>query len=558
MAHYRSLGDRVNLFIQRRLSGGSRELDNLLFSRLTYAVRNRVRRRFWSSACCATLLAATTLVATPRFIIDDDDYSDKITMAAGRLKQAGELVPADVLRHQVCSKGYALKSALPSRHKLEAPDLYDRLLESTLAVGSYYKCPDCGQWHFTSSAGFVVGADGLISTCCHVVLGEDNGVKESYLVAADAAGHVFPVRSVVAADPDADTCLLKIAATGLRPLPLRPGVRAGERVYCLSHPGGYYFMFTQGLVARLNRKSNEMLDEHGHTNGMLSRPILFLNVTAEFAPGSSGAPIVDESGNVVAQVASISDAGEPLLDDTNAPSSPSVPVRFCTATEEILHLADANLAETPEPRRPEVKPNPSTEVRQSAWETHSRGWVELQPEPDLKGWTRVPIPPTNHLGRAQWHVDTARHVLICDGDGGHEMLRLDRELRDGIFHVEFRFVPVPGAEPKYNSGVFLRNSADGTVWHQAQLTMDGGYWFGNSPVSGQLKRFKLPPTERRMKPAGEWNTLETSARGETLQVWLNGAVTCTYPHCEVPKGYLALESEGYRIEFRNLKLKTSE
>jgi len=121
-----------------------------------------------------------------------------------------------------------------------------------------------------------------------------------------------------------------------------PGVRTGERVYCLSNPGGYYFMFTQGMVARLNRKRNEVLDEHGHTNGLLTRPILFLNVTAEFAPGSSGAAIADEAGNVVAQVASIADAGEPPAGNTNAPPSPSVPVRFCTAAEEILRLTKSS------------------------------------------------------------------------------------------------------------------------------------------------------------------------------------------------------------------------
>jgi hypothetical protein len=41
---------------------------------------------------------------------------------------------------------------------------------------------------------------------------------------------------------------------------------------------------------------------------------------------------------VVGQVASIADAGEPELGTTNAPPVPSVPVRFCTATEEILGL----------------------------------------------------------------------------------------------------------------------------------------------------------------------------------------------------------------------------
>ena len=78
------------------------------------------------------------------------------------------------------------------------------------------------------------------------------GVKESYLIAADDAGRVFPVQSVLAADTESDTCFVKIDAPGLKPLPLRPGVRAGERVYCLSHPGGYFFMFTQGMVARVN------------------------------------------------------------------------------------------------------------------------------------------------------------------------------------------------------------------------------------------------------------------------------------------------------------------
>jgi hypothetical protein len=114
---------------------------------------------------------------------------------------------------------------------------------------------------------------------------------------------------------------------------------------------------------------------------------------------------------------------------------------------------------------------------------------------------------------------------------------------------------VTGTKPKYNSGVFIRNDADGTIWHQAQLTMDGGYLFGNSPTNGQVKRFKLPPIEKKMLPAGQWNTIEVSARGKTLSVWLNGAVACTWDQCEVPKGYVALESEGYRIEFRNLKLK---
>jgi S1-C subfamily serine protease len=278
------------------------------------------------------------LAQAPRFIIDDDDYDGKVAEASGRLLKEGKLKSVKALRKEIQPKSYPARLAAPARRQLAAADLYDLLRQSTLVVGSYFKCPDCDQWHFNGAAGFVVGQDGVVCTCCHVVKAEDEGVTESYLVAADASGRVYPVESVLAADLESDACFVQINAPGLKPLPLRPGVRVGERVYCLSHPGGYYFMFTQGMVSRLNRRSNEAVDEQGRTNGLLTRPILLLNVTSEFAPGSSGSPITDEAGNVVGQASSIADAGEASLTNTNGPCMPSVAVRFCTAAEEILRL----------------------------------------------------------------------------------------------------------------------------------------------------------------------------------------------------------------------------
>jgi len=314
------------------------------------------------------LVVATWTSAFPgqssRFVIDDDAYSDRVVSACEKLLREHKLLSLDSLRSQVRTKGFPLKLLALSREKLDPPELCDRLRESTLAVGTFYKCPECGGWHFSSSAGFVVGESGIVCTCCHVIMEEDEDLKEGYLIAADASGHVFPVQAVLAADTDADTCLVRISASGLKPLPLRAGVRPGEPVYCLSHPGGYFFMFTQGLVARLNQRTTADTDEHGRSSGSLSRPILLLNITAEFAPGSSGAPIVDPAGNVVGQVASIADAGEASKDGENQPAAPSVPIRFCTATEEILRLTYPNLAK--EPHTPLLKPakSPKQKVRQ--------------------------------------------------------------------------------------------------------------------------------------------------------------------------------------------------
>ena len=194
----------------------------------------------------------------------------------------------------------------------------------------------------------------------------------------------------------------------------------------------------------------------------------------------------------------------------------------------------------------------------SALETDPQGWIDILPPADLSGWSRVPVPPGGELGRAQWHVDTARHLLICDGDGGHDMLLYQKSLGDVIFHFEFRYIPGAGLEG-YNSGAYVRNSQDGAVWHQAQMgDAQGGYLFGETPGSdGELKRFNLrnEVQDGRVRPAGEWNTMEITARGKTLTLWVNGAVTCRFDGCGKPEGLVGLEGEGFHIEFRNLKIK---
>lgn len=178
------------------------------------------------------------------------------------------------------------------------------------------------------------------------------------------------------------------------------------------------------------------------------------------------------------------------------------------------------------------------------------------PPADLNGWSRVPVPPTAKLGRQQWHMDG--DILTCDGDGGHDMLLWDKELTDAIFHFEFRYIKVEG-KAAYNSGAYIRNSKDGATWHQAQFgDAKDGYLFGETPLSEGRKVFfnlKSGVVDLRVKPAGEWNTLELTAQGKTITLWVNGAVTCVFPSCGLPKGLVGLEGEGYRIEFRNLKVK---
>lgn len=192
----------------------------------------------------------------------------------------------------------------------------------------------------------------------------------------------------------------------------------------------------------------------------------------------------------------------------------------------------------------------------SALESDPTGWIDLLKDKDLKSWKRVPIPPGGKLNAKDPWKREADGTLLCDGVGVHEMLLYDKELGDGIFHVEWRFKKVEG-KSGYNSGVYARNSADGKVWHQAQVgNKNVGFIFGDTLVDGKLKREKVASTvPQRGKEPGEWNVYELSCKGKNVTLWVNGAVTCEWKNCEVPKGYLGMEAEGWVIEFRNAKFK---
>lgn len=182
--------------------------------------------------------------------------------------------------------------------------------------------------------------------------------------------------------------------------------------------------------------------------------------------------------------------------------------------------------------------------------------TNLFPGNRLGEWTRVAIPPDHPVSNiAQWHTDSAAREIICDGNGSHEWLRFNREFRNFTFHAEWRFTKLVGS-PAYNSGIFFRNNADGSIWHQAQIALDGGYIFGATLMNGQLKSFNQHKSmkENRIKSAGEWNIYDIRCDGHVCTLAVNGVITSTIDTA-MEKGYVGLESEGYRIEFRDLKIK---
>lgn len=304
----------------------------------------------------AFLLVAGLLAQEPpqdtRFIVDDEAYEKTAHQAAEQLAKEGKLVAYTEIAKKAPAGHPGIAVSQPATRSLQPTELADTLRRSTVALGIRYQDPKSRKWRFMIGATAFAVAPGLFSTSLHVMTLDPSFMKEAQAVAVTDDGKVFPVTGVLAASNRADVCLITVPGLDLPPLPIRPGVRAGEPVWCMSHPDGFTFMFTSGQVARVSR---ERWDEK-------HEPALHVEVTAEYCPGSSGGAIVDAAGNVVGQVSCINNYEGINSGDGKAVNG-IVSARTCTAAEEILALTrdgpnEAVPVPTPTPR-PKPRHRPS-------------------------------------------------------------------------------------------------------------------------------------------------------------------------------------------------------
>ncbi len=63
------------------------------------------------------------------------------------------------------------------------------------------------------------------------------------------------------------------------------------------------------------------------------------------------------------------------------------------------------------------------------------------------------------------------------------------------------------------------------------------------------------PSERRSKPAGQWNHYRVTCNDGVIKLAVNGKVVSGGSQCKPRKGYICLESEGSEVDFRNIRIK---
>ena len=143
------------------------------------------------------------------------------------------------------------------------------------------------------------------------------------------------------------------------------------------------------------------------------------------------------------------------------------------------------------------------------------------------------------------------------------------------FELVFGWKVTDGA----NSGVFFRVNEDYGVIQspEYQVLHNQKHADGRNPKTSAASNYALhAPTKDLTKPVGEWNQAKIVVNGNHVEHWLNGEKVVEYElasdewkslvagskfkdmpnYGKSPKGHIALQDHGDRVEYRNIKIRS--
>jgi S1-C subfamily serine protease len=175
----------------------------------------------------------------------------------------------------VRSLGFILCAATLCQ-SLRADSIPDIVAHSKLAIIEILAL-DAQNRLLKSGTGFFITSDGVAVTNYHVIQGA------SSLTAMTNDGAFFAFERVLYSPPGVDLALLKFAAHDAQYLKLGRSDTAveGQRILVIGNPTGLQGTVSDGLIAAFRQNRS------------------IIQITAPVSPGSSGSPVLDESGLVI-------------------------------------------------------------------------------------------------------------------------------------------------------------------------------------------------------------------------------------------------------------------
>ncbi|MDX1679860.1 MAG: serine protease [Akkermansiaceae bacterium] len=226
----------------------------------------------------------------PIAVINDKELKSTFEKEMGKLYEAGGTTPHATLVKQLSRKSCKLDLPAPGKRILSPSEVYRQGLDTTVLLGKLNRCrsKQCRKTHASIASGVIIHEDGVVLTNYHVV--DSKAPRLLGMGAMTHDGKAFLVEEVLAADKKSDFAILKLkGASGLSAAPIYRDEPVGNPAIIISHPTGKFFTLSQGAVSRY----------HVRGDGTC-----VMNVTADYAKGSSGGPIFNHRGDLIGLVAS--------------------------------------------------------------------------------------------------------------------------------------------------------------------------------------------------------------------------------------------------------------
>lgn len=222
---------------------------------------------------------------TTPFIIDDAALLSSAQTGIGKYAESKEGPSADELAKQIKGTPAVLNLEIPKAAKNTNPDA------SVYIITSVYLCGKCEHWHPDGTAtAWALTRDGLMVSNYHVFAGAKGGA----LGVCGIDGKTHRVIEVLAADETNDIAIFRVDSKDLIPLEIGSPAPVGEELQVVSNPDRKFFSHTYGRVSRY----------HSIPTRNDGKRAVKMSITADYAKGSSGGPVLDSEGRVVGMVSS--------------------------------------------------------------------------------------------------------------------------------------------------------------------------------------------------------------------------------------------------------------
>ena len=197
--------------------------------------------------------------------------------------------------------------------------------------------------------------------------------------------------------------------------------------------------------------------------------------------------------------------------------------------------------------------------------TQEKGFKSLFNGKDLKGWVYGLRQGTENKHGVGYRA--ANGIIYCTSEDGGNLFT-EKEYGDFILRLEFKL------EPNANNGIGIRAPLEGDaayVGMEIQVLDDSGSNYQSlRPAQYHGSIYDVVAAKRgSLKPVGEWNSEEITAKGRRITVKLNGntivdanlddvkdeAVLEKHSGLARSKGHIGFLGHGSRVEFRNIRIK---